>query len=856
MATEIDAAGEGEVGPAAEWPRGEWLTAIELENFQSFRTRQRIEISRLTLLCGPNSVGKSALIDALKLVRSWGASSSFNSGLAENVTDGGSDRSVIRVEFNSRIPGEWPFSELSIGANNAGGYLDIPNALRNKRVSNWSLAGITCISVEFVFSAKGIYELVVEMNGDRVVHLATGKTIHLSPYLTVPSIPDSFNAEIIYGSDNDWRLHTFDSLCEGVALKAGHPLTQMILDEYKPSTELERVLVNERGGLLFIRGYDFGKGVVFKTGDLAYLHDFADVHSLTDNQIREWLSSFSDLDNEQKDPKAFRDFWARQATREALANSRRAGDQIARRINIFISSVLQKAASVCQPIHVKSDRTRIDSGKPFYICGLPDHDDYGGFDEEGDEAYGPEQEFEQYYSAGINRFEGSGARSAISDYWSSNDPLQTFAERFRFNLVYYPDGHPADYVQEVFRTCLPSLGSYFPIADFYQLQPPRSQEPNAFLGSRAGDAIAFIKLADKSRGRSVSFDEVGSGLSYVLPVISAMAQVGLRIIEQPELHLHPEAQAEVCDAMIAAAPAPTIIETHSDVMIARLARRIRESNDRAETTQENVVSFPDPRDLKITSDEVRMYFFERTNMEGAIIHRIELDREGAWNNQISPGFLMEEPVFERLVRLKNAVRPQDCVAEWPWVTQLPNNEFRDGFCEFWYSRKTWLRDAAFVQAGRLVEGLFDEFIVREFVGTCPIEALKSRAASKDNAAVKLEKRVSGNGSKKLSPGELGSILESDKAFSSGVRTAFMNFWNKKSGFGYEETLDIAARLKSLGNFRNSGAHWKRQLDSPSGEEPIADIDALFGLLVLGNAPGILLQRWYPRIMDLGGPRTL
>ena len=41
------------------------ITAIELENFKCFGERVRIELAPITLLFGPNSAGKSTVIQAL-----------------------------------------------------------------------------------------------------------------------------------------------------------------------------------------------------------------------------------------------------------------------------------------------------------------------------------------------------------------------------------------------------------------------------------------------------------------------------------------------------------------------------------------------------------------------------------------------------------------------------------------------------------------------------------------------------------------------------------------------------------------------------------------------------------------------
>jgi len=77
--------------------------------------------------------------------------------------------------------------------------------------------------------------------------------------------------------------------------------------------------------------------------------------------------------------------------------------------------------------------------------------------------------------------------------------------------------------------------------------------------------------------------EVGFGVSQVLPILiqAMLAPEGSTVlIEQPELHLHPAAQAELGDLFIRAAAQNNIrliIETHSEHLLLRLRRRMAES---------------------------------------------------------------------------------------------------------------------------------------------------------------------------------------------------------------------------------------------------------------------------------------
>lgn len=85
-----------------------------------------------------------------------------------------------------------------------------------------------------------------------------------------------------------------------------------------------------------------------------------------------------------------------------------------------------------------------------------------------------------------------------------------------------------------------------------------------------------------------SFKNVGVGLSQVLPVLLGIFPTKLNripklvLLEQPELHLHPKMQGDLADALIDATRQKMIgsqifAETHSENLILRVLRRLRES---------------------------------------------------------------------------------------------------------------------------------------------------------------------------------------------------------------------------------------------------------------------------------------
>lgn len=112
-------------------------------------------------------------------------------------------------------------------------------------------------------------------------------------------------------------------------------------------------------------------------------------------------------------------------------------------------------------------------------------------------------------------------------------------------------------------------------------------EAERLLGCiEASDAgrIRELVLVDQRTNTIVTHRDVGIGISQVLPVlVMAYGSKGkLLAMEQPEIHLHPALQAELGDVFIEAALGARgntfILETHSEHLILRLMRRMRDSH--------------------------------------------------------------------------------------------------------------------------------------------------------------------------------------------------------------------------------------------------------------------------------------
>jgi len=99
------------------------------------------------------------------------------------------------------------------------------------------------------------------------------------------------------------------------------------------------------------------------------------------------------------------------------------------------------------------------------------------------------------------------------------------------------------------------------------------------------ETLQDLVLIDKRTGTPVSHRDVGIGVSQVLPVlVAAYASKGkLLAVEQPEIHLHPALQAELGDVFLGAALGEggntLLIESHSEHLLLRIMRRMRETSD-------------------------------------------------------------------------------------------------------------------------------------------------------------------------------------------------------------------------------------------------------------------------------------
>ena len=136
-----------------------------------------------------------------------------------------------------------------------------------------------------------------------------------------------------------------------------------------------------------------------------------------------------------------------------------------------------------------------------------------------------------------------------------------------------------------------------------------------------------------ANGRTLDFDEVGSGIRYVMPVLAALWDAKKSWIEQPELHLHPAAQCALGDVFLRAFNRGhfSIVETHSEHLLLRILRRIRQTHRG---------KVPDP-ELRCSPEAVAVLYFEPQEDGGTKVYPLRISRGGDFMDRWPSGFFEE-----------------------------------------------------------------------------------------------------------------------------------------------------------------------------------------------------------------------
>jgi len=144
-----------------------------------------------------------------------------------------------------------------------------------------------------------------------------------------------------------------------------------------------------------------------------------------------------------------------------------------------------------------------------------------------------------------------------------------------------------------------------------------------------------VSIREEKTGIELMPQDVGIGISQTLPVIIGALHIkeGLLAIEQPELHIHPALQVALGDLFIARSRESQVcflLETHSEHLMLRFLRRIRE------TDEGNLPPGKDP----LKPNQLAVYYVEQRKT-GVSSIPIRISEDGEFIDRWPKGFFSE-----------------------------------------------------------------------------------------------------------------------------------------------------------------------------------------------------------------------
>ena len=154
--------------------------------------------------------------------------------------------------------------------------------------------------------------------------------------------------------------------------------------------------------------------------------------------------------------------------------------------------------------------------------------------------------------------------------------------------------------------------------------------------------IYELRLRHLESGRWANFADVGAGIGQAFPVLVEGLRTpdsGTFLVQEPEIHLHPDAQLLMGDFLISLAQGnrTVIAETHSENILLRIRRRIAESAKSG---------------TGLSPDNVSILFVDSDPDKNSIVRELKVDELGQIKTW--PGGFMEQTTEERMELLTAA----------------------------------------------------------------------------------------------------------------------------------------------------------------------------------------------------------
>ena len=571
------------------------IIAIEFENFQSIKERTRINLGSITLLYGPNSAGKSSVFDALELIECIWDPIKFESPKVQAMV-----KKWSRIENHKSLPlslaieyeldeqGSHPYDDVWDDDNNwnclkprtphqsfyYGAYTDDP--LESPMFENGPAK--VRLEIEFVYERKYLRKHVIS-----AIQIIVNEKIILSYGKKYP-IRESLGYEL---KNHEEQLAREDFLAINSKVDFHNTNLPFLIDDIKHRPKDAQHLV--------------------KINNEEYYWSF---YSINEFDITSFVGGAPDSDR---------------SVDAILALN--ASD-----LTFYFGTLLGKILRNKSPL-VKADR-RVPTPQEALTIVDPGIANWWGTSN-----FSPSTPAKliSESSKNIDPHYSIVARSAhaellkrttTADFWGGSFAEEQLASFCKESELVDRINHHLE--SRLFREKL------YKVKCSSTLMVPidlNEDDPWDYY-SLAQPATVRLFLED-GESRKTEFEDVGSGVPFVLPVLCAAVVGGLAKIQQPELHLHPALQSSIADVLIEEKIANSknqfIIETHSEHLLLRLLRRIRDTENKVSTAT----------DLPLKSEDIAVYYFDPQVNGGTIVTRQLVTPLGDFYNDWPKGFFAE-----------------------------------------------------------------------------------------------------------------------------------------------------------------------------------------------------------------------
>lgn len=543
------------------------LTEFSIGNYQAFSTPQRVPLKPITLIFGPNSAGKSSLLRSLlvarhailhgKLSKSEGAGERHPGSYADIVRNGNSN--PITFEFTVQSAGESLELGLSWREKEEPGIETVALALKKKEsevvgyLAKWSSKHLTLSNLGCVLSqelAAASLESDTEGKFDDLVHRTVKNRLALQKNVPLPGTDsDHYRVEDSKEDEIDLLGLLEEKDSQGASTEPGAAWRKKIrtaVDALRseisaPIKEVDAVLNDTLKKLIYhgpIRPIcdEITKAQQTEPGMMEWWNLAAEAELLA--KVNHWLAGdifktkyrleFDRLFPESSLKNVFYETFMKKITGAAFQAK--------------LDSDHSYRATVIERLAVDYEDSAEDSLKE----DLRDGGEEPTKSDIQDRAYAIAESVlgAHYDELGLEHYEELDAEEA---------------KAFLLNGLEYCNEYRMQSI----------LGS---------------ADDGKGLQTLVGFDSARVKFSLGSGRNRTSPSNMGIGFSQMMPLVASAfgSENSLIAIEQPELHVHPALQTELADLFIQSAMERKnrfLIETHSEHLILRVLRRIRETND-------------------------------------------------------------------------------------------------------------------------------------------------------------------------------------------------------------------------------------------------------------------------------------